>query len=174
MNANEHGHLDPVVLPGGGLFVPAEAAGILAAAVSAWVRGRAPSPTRTLIRIGEAAADAAREHEAARHRAAAEAAAFADESRMRIKLLSIAQAAAPSDPATVNVKQAAEILGLTEARIRQLATAGTIRGVRGSRRVWTLERSSVDRLKARRRRTTREAARPAGAPGTAEPVESDR
>jgi hypothetical protein len=174
MNANEHGHLDPVVLPGGGLFIPAESAGILAAAVSAWVRGRAPSPTRTMIRIGEAAADAAREHEAARHRAAAEAAAFADESRMRIKLLSIAQATAPSDPATVNVKQAAEILGLTEARIRQLATAGTIRGVRGSRRVWILERSSVERYRTRRRRTHREGARQAGRAGPAEPRDADR
>lgn len=164
----ERAHLDPVVLPDGALYIPAASTAILAAAVASWVRGHAPPPTRTLVRIGEAAANAAREHESARHRAAAEAAAIADETRIRVALLSIAQVTAPSDPATVNVKQAAEILGLTDVRIRQLATAGTIRGVRGTRRVWTLERSSVERYRMRRRRNSRETARPPGVPGAAE------
>lgn len=50
--------------------------------------------------------------------------------------------------AEITTDQAAALLGLTEARIRQLAAAGTIAGRKGERNTWLLDRGSVRAYRA--------------------------
>lgn len=52
----------------------------------------------------------------------------------------------------MDTKDAAAYLGVTTGRIRQLARAGTLRGVRVSLRAWVFEKSELDRFQAEERR----------------------
>lgn len=43
----------------------------------------------------------------------------------------------------ITTKQAAELLGCSERRIRQLLDMGTIRGIRPSRNLWLIDEKSL-------------------------------
>ena len=150
----------PVPLGAAGLFVPAECAGELAGALSLYrdlLLGRRPPAevalphfSRALVDMQAVAATVAREHQAARHRAAAQAASAA-RSIDSTPLVRPAVAAALSGSATVTVEQAAIRLQLSERRIQQLAAAGRISGVRSDRKVWLLSSEAVDAYRQRKR-----------------------
>jgi hypothetical protein len=67
---------------------------------------------------------------------------FAGESASRPVVLAPAIAATPS-AVEITTAQAATLLGRTEARVRQLATAGQLAGRKDTRNVWLLDRGSV-------------------------------
>jgi len=52
----------------------------------------------------------------------------------------------------MNTKEAAAYLGVTPGRIRQLARARELRGLRVSLRAWVFEKSELDRFLAQERR----------------------
>ena len=65
----------------------------------------------------------------------------------------------------MNTEQAAEYLGVTTGRIRQLARAGRVRGIRIGQRAWVFEKSDLDVFIAnppRRGRPPKDAPRPRG------------
>ena len=146
------------------MWVPAESAGELAGALALYrdlIQGRRPPaevhlprPTRVIDDLQKVAATVAREHQAAKHQAAARTAIAAHGSAMSAPLVPAAETASPSLPATVTVQQAADRLQLSERRVRQLAEAGRISAVRSSRRVWLLDESAVAAYRARTRRRT--------------------
>jgi excisionase family DNA binding protein len=51
----------------------------------------------------------------------------------------------------MTVHEAATVLGVTDGRVRQLLSAGALRGERLGARMWLLERASVERYKKERR-----------------------
>ena len=58
----------------------------------------------------------------------------------------------------MDVKEVAAVLGVTVGRVRQLATAGTLKGERlgsPSRGMWVFKRADVEAFAARPRRTGR-------------------
>ncbi|MEV7387194.1 helix-turn-helix domain-containing protein [Streptomyces sp. NPDC091215] len=67
-----------------------------------------------------------------------------------VTALAAAQARSQSRPEELTTEQAATILRVTEARIRQLAAAGAIEGRKTSRNVWLLTPESVRAYRARR------------------------
>ena len=152
----------PVPLGAAGMFVPATSAGELAAALALYrdlLIGRRPPAevqlprfTRVLVDVQAVAATVAREHQAARHRAAAQAASAA-RNIVSAPLVPPAETVAPSTPATVTVKTAAERLSLSERRVCQLAAAGRISAVRSDRKVWLLDEASVAAYRERKRRS---------------------
>lgn len=166
----------PVPLGAAGLFVPAEHAGELAGALAMYrdlLLGRrppaevhAPRFTRVLVDLEAVAATVAREHQGAKHRAAAQTASAA-RNTVSAPLLPPAETVASSTPATVTVKTAAERLKLSERRICQLAAAGRISAVRSDRKVWLLDEASVALYRERKRRsaTHGKAGRAAGPAG---------
>jgi hypothetical protein len=139
----ERGRLQAVPLPGGALWVPGELAGELAAVLRTASGPPAPAsvrqvrPSRALMALADAAATAAVEHQAAKHRAAA---AVDPSPAVRVFLLADQDA---ESSAVVTVAEAADRLDLTCERVRQLAVAGRIAGRRTSRRVWLLDPVSV-------------------------------
>jgi excisionase family DNA binding protein len=155
----------PDVLGGGeAVLVWGGTCGELAGALellAAFLAGRQPPGgvaayrrlSRHLEAVQTACAAAAREQQQARHRELAKlAAASAEPSPIAQPLLPSAQAGPVSD--SVTVAEAADLLGLSHERIRQLAASGRIRGQRTARRVWMLERSSVASQKPRRHRSS--------------------
>jgi len=92
---------------------------------------RAVRVSGALLKLADVAAVAARETEAAKHRAAAMAAICAEQSSERARFLSSEQVITDS---LLSVAQAAERLDLTPQRVRQLASAQRIKGARTARR----------------------------------------
>lgn len=74
--------------------------------------------------------------------------AFAAVSPVQPAVLAPAQTITPS-VTEITTEQAATLLRLTEARVRQLAAAGTIAGRKGERNTWLLDRGSVRAYRAR-------------------------
>lgn len=166
----------PVPLGAAGMFLPAECAGELAGALALYrdlLLGRRPPAevqlprfTRVLVDVEAVAAGVAREHQAAKHRAAARI--FAQEDPAPSAVSASAQITEPSTSATITVQQAADLLDLTVQHVRYLAGTGRIAGHRSERMVWALSRDSV--LAYRQRRGQRsathgKAGRGAGRPG---------
>ena len=148
-----------------GMFVPAEAAGELAGALALYrdlLLGKRPPAevhlpryTRVLVDLEAVAADVAREHQAAKHRATAQARTaariFAAEDLPPVALSAPAQITGPSGSASITVQQAADMLDLTVQHVRYLASCGRITGHRSERKVWALSRESVVAYRDRRR-----------------------
>jgi hypothetical protein len=146
----------PVVLPGGaGLFVPGETAAELAAALDLlgrYIAGvmppasvRVPSMSPTMGRLLKASMDAAVEYRRSQSQRP-----YAAASAPPVPVLTPAIADASSSK-EITCGAAATITGLSEARIRQLATAGTIQGRKTDRSVWLLDPVSVRAYAARPR-----------------------
>ncbi|WP_169316750.1 helix-turn-helix domain-containing protein [Actinacidiphila oryziradicis] len=77
--------------------------------------------------------------------------AYAGASAPVVTLLTPAKAPSGSDRRQfMTTEQAATIAGVSEARVRQLAAAGTIDGRKTSRNVWLLDPESVRAYRARR------------------------
>lgn len=47
----------------------------------------------------------------------------------------------------VNVQEAAEIIGCTDGRVRQLLQVGEIDGIKANRRAWLIRRSEAERVR---------------------------
>jgi hypothetical protein len=47
----------------------------------------------------------------------------------------------------VNVKEAAEIIGCHESRVRQLLNDGTLEGVKFNARAWAVDRKSAEEMR---------------------------
>jgi excisionase family DNA binding protein len=162
----ERGRYEAVVLPSGDMWVPGALAGQLAAVLRASAEVlsgrpvpascRSVRPSRDLLRLADVAAAAAREREAAKHRAAALAAISAEPSPDARALLPSTQVEGSS--VTVTVAEAADRLNLSAERVRQLAASGQIKGQRTARRVWYLELASVAAYRPQRQRSAHGAA----------------
>lgn len=145
----------PIRLHDGSIVVPAVLCGELAAALDLLVevvRGTPPPAAcrparvpRAVLAVLIAARDGAVEYE--RQETLRDAVAA---SRARVAVLPRAQAAASSGQ-EITTAQAATILGVTEARIRQLAAAGAIGGRKTERAVWLLDPESVRAYRQKRR-----------------------
>jgi excisionase family DNA binding protein len=61
----------------------------------------------------------------------------------------------------LSTEEAAEVLGLTDGRIRQMLRAGELIGVKLGRRSWAIPSSEIDRVKRRRAEDSRLEAPPA-------------
>ncbi|MFI2202661.1 hypothetical protein ACH47Z_18150 [Streptomyces sp. NPDC020192] len=130
-----------------GLVVPGVLAEELAAALdlveaygaaSSNLPGRRRGLSRGVWAVREVARQAAVQFREQQQAHAANAAANAPV----VTVLVPAKAAAES-VSEITTEQAATIAGVTEARIRQLATAGVIEGRKTSRNVWLLDPGSV-------------------------------
>ncbi|MEU5633529.1 helix-turn-helix domain-containing protein [Streptomyces rishiriensis] len=134
----------PLLLPGGDLLVPAQVVDHLALALDrldAYERG-APPPrrrgglTREAAGIRQVAVQAALRFQDEQEARAAYAAAT-------VTVLTPAQPRSQSRPEELTTEQAATILGVTEARIRQLAAAGAVEGRKAARNIWLISSESV-------------------------------
>lgn len=138
---------DGMVIPG---CLAAELAGALDL-LDAYIRGIPPSAAyqggrlpRAVFAVRLVARDAAVKH----HEQVRRATAVANAARPVV--LAPARAPAVSEDQQLTTAQAAALAGITESRVRQLAAAGTIRGVKTSRDVWLLDPRDV-RAYAQRR-----------------------
>jgi excisionase family DNA binding protein len=167
---------DPQILgDSAGVLVWGGTCGELAGALellSAFLAGRQPpggtgAPPRLsgrLVAVQQMCATVAREQQVARHR---ELAKLAQPQPLAAPVLpSPAQVSGSSNPATITTQQAAERLGVTGQRVRELCSAGRLTATCGPRRTWEIDPGSVAAYAARqaKRRRTYEAAR-----GDAEP-----
>ena len=149
--------LAPVPLPDGGLYVPAPLTAELAGALEllrAFIAGtpppvvcRAPRMSRVAIAVLQASSEAAVLHQ--RYQSQPQG-PFAAASAPPAAVLTPAKADG-SSPQEITSGAAAAIAGLSEARIRQLATAGTIQGRKVGRNTWLLNPVSVRAYAARPR-----------------------
>ena len=152
----------PVPLGASGMWVPAESAGELAGALQLFrdlLMGRRPPAevqlprvTRVIDDLQAVAATVAREHQAERHRQIAAASVAQPKPQTEAPLLSPAQPGGSSDPATIDVRQAADLLHVSPQRVRALAASGRITARRGPRAVWELDRASTVAYRDRRAR----------------------
>lgn len=142
----------PVVIHDG-LVVPGALAADLVAAIDlleAYVRGVLPRGARPPGRLSPVAVAVRSAARAAAQVAAANAVA----STPTPKLLAPAQIPSQSSQ-EITTEQAAAIAGITESRVRQLASAGIIAGRKTDRNVWLLDSSTVRAYRNGRRRTGR-------------------
>lgn len=158
---NERDERPPAAVACGtsGVFVPAEVCAELAQAIALFqdlllgrrppAEARQPRVTQRLVDVQAVAAEVAREHARAKHRAAARI--FPTEDPAPNVLSASAQITGPSTPTTITVQQAADILDLTVQHVRYLASTGRITGQRSERNVWILGRESVVAYGQRRR-----------------------
>jgi len=147
--------LAPVPLPDGGLYVPAPLTAELAGALEllrAFIAGtpppvvcRSPRMSRVAIAVLQASSEAAVLHQRYQSQGP-----FAAASAPSAAVLTPAIADG-SSPQEITSGAAATIAGLSEARIRQLATAGTIQGRKVGRNTWLLDPVSVRAYAARPR-----------------------
>ena len=149
---------DPVVLHDG-LVVPGALCAELAAGLlllEAFLRGapppaaaRAPRVSRAVLAVRVAAQEAAVTYQ----RRETQRRAFAATNAPQATVLTAAHVLSPSSPGDeITTARAATIAGVTEARIRQLAGAGTIRGRKTPRDVWLVDLGDVRAYAARRTR----------------------
>lgn len=145
----------PVVIHDG-MVVPGALCAELSAALDlleAFINGtpppaacRAPRMSRVALAVRVAAQAAGVDHQRQRTRLAIAAANVPP-----VTVLAPATAEPMStQQEMVTTEQAATITGLTEQRIRQLASAGTIRGIKAGRNVWLLDPESVRAYRRRR------------------------
>ncbi|MET7781507.1 helix-turn-helix domain-containing protein [Streptomyces mirabilis] len=141
----------PLLLPGGDVVVPAAVVEELGAALDrleAYERGTPPPRrkgglTRGAAGVRQVAWVAALEFRAHLAERAACAAVTAP-------VLVPAQPTSKSRPEELTTEQAATILGVTEARIRQLAAAGAVEGRKAARNTWLISSESVRAYRDRR------------------------
>lgn len=125
----------PVILPGGDLVVPGSREYLTVMGLALRQFGTSVPQLREAARMLLAAAEAAFARE--QQRAARASAAGI------LPVFPAAETVPRSGQQTVTAKQAADLAGVTERRICQLAAAGTITGRHAARRVWELDRDSV-------------------------------
>lgn len=157
MNAARDDRPGPVLL-WDGVAVPGALCAELAGALDtleAFLRGtpppascRVPRLSRGVFAVREAARAAAvldveRQERASRL-------AFAAASAPQVTVLTPAIARRESAPEEITTLQAAMLAGVSEARVRQLAAAGTITGRKADRNVWLLDPESVRAYRDRR------------------------
>lgn len=55
----------------------------------------------------------------------------------------------------LNVEEAAEVIGVTTGRVRQMLRDGEMRGKKANERAWMVDKSEVDRVAAEEKKTGR-------------------
>lgn len=144
----------PLHLPGGDLVVPAPLAAELAAALEVFVgvvsgvlppaACRTPRVSRAVVAILSEARKSAAQHRRMQTQQACAAA-----SAPTVTVLTSAQTPSVSSQ-EITSGAAAAVIGVSEARVRQLAASGAIRGLKGPRDTWLLDFDDCRAYAARR------------------------
>lgn len=145
----------PMHLPGGDLVVPGALAAELTAALEVYVgvaSGVLPPAACRVPRVGRAVLAILTESRkaAAQHRRVETQRANAAASAPIVTVVASAQIPSASSQ-EITSGDAAVVVGVSEARVRQLAAAGAIRGRKGPRDTWLLDSADCRAYAARRR-----------------------
>ncbi|MBR7832481.1 helix-turn-helix domain-containing protein [Actinospica durhamensis] len=152
----------PTVLPDGfGVTVYGPDCGLLAGAAALLTdiqAGRVPpaaarqyEASARLVELRDVLASAARDQQAAKHREIARLAQ--SQPSTTPVFLAPAQPSGSSETATMTAQQAAQQLGVTGQRVRDLCATGRLAATYGPHKVWQINPESVADYATRRRRT---------------------